>query len=64
MFEVWEKKGGKSVMLARFKLEKDAQAHVDHYAGDGEVDVTAPLPEHMARAFAAFGFGFGGGGGV
>jgi 23S rRNA pseudouridine955/2504/2580 synthase len=28
-----------------------------HPSGDGVVDVTAPLPEHMARSFAAFGFG-------
>jgi 23S rRNA pseudouridine955/2504/2580 synthase len=27
-----------------------------HPAGEGVVDVTAPLPEHMARAFGAFGF--------
>jgi 23S rRNA pseudouridine955/2504/2580 synthase len=28
-----------------------------HPSGEGVVDVTAPLPEHMARSFAAFGFG-------
>lgn len=27
-----------------------------HPAGEGTVDVTAPLPEHMAQAFAALGF--------
>lgn len=27
-----------------------------HPSGKGTVDITAPLPEHMARAFAAFGF--------
>jgi len=27
-----------------------------HPSGEGIVDVTAPLPEHMQRAFAAFGF--------
>ena len=27
-----------------------------HPSGEGVVDVTAPLPEHMERAFAAFGF--------
>jgi 23S rRNA pseudouridine955/2504/2580 synthase len=27
-----------------------------HPSGESVVDVTAPLPEHMARAFAAFGF--------
>ncbi|MGD0531056.1 MAG: RluA family pseudouridine synthase [Methyloceanibacter sp.] len=27
-----------------------------HPSGKGVVDVTAPLPDHMARAFAAFGF--------
>jgi 23S rRNA pseudouridine955/2504/2580 synthase len=27
-----------------------------HPSGEGMVDVTAPLPEHMERAFAAFGF--------
>jgi 23S rRNA pseudouridine955/2504/2580 synthase len=27
-----------------------------HPSGEGVVDVTAPLPEHMARTFAAFGF--------
>ena len=27
-----------------------------HPSGEGVVDVTAPLPPHMARAFAAFGF--------
>ncbi len=42
MFEVWEKKGGKHVLLARFKLEKDAQAHVDHYRGDGELEIRVP----------------------
>ena len=28
-----------------------------HPSGEGVVDITAPLPEHMARSFAAFGFG-------
>ena len=28
-----------------------------HPSGEGIVDVTAPLPDHMARSFAAFGFG-------
>lgn len=28
-----------------------------HPSGEGVVDVTAPLPDHMARSFAAFGFG-------
>ncbi len=27
-----------------------------HPSGEGVVDVTAPLPEHMAKSFAAFGF--------
>jgi 23S rRNA pseudouridine955/2504/2580 synthase len=27
-----------------------------HPSGKGLVDVTAPLPEHMRRSFAAFGF--------
>jgi 23S rRNA pseudouridine955/2504/2580 synthase len=27
-----------------------------HPSGEGVVDVTAPLPPHMVRAFAAFGF--------
>ena len=27
-----------------------------HPSGEGVVDVTAPLPEHMTHAFAAFGF--------
>ena len=27
-----------------------------HPSGEGVIDVTAPLPEHMERAFAAFGF--------
>jgi 23S rRNA pseudouridine955/2504/2580 synthase len=27
-----------------------------HPSGEGVVDVTAPLPPHMAKAFAAFGF--------
>jgi 23S rRNA pseudouridine955/2504/2580 synthase len=28
-----------------------------HPSGEGVVDITAPLPEHMQRSFAAFGFG-------
>ena len=28
-----------------------------HPSGEGVVDITAPLPDHMARSFAAFGFG-------
>jgi 23S rRNA pseudouridine955/2504/2580 synthase len=27
-----------------------------HPSGDGTVDVTAPLPGHMAKSFAAFAF--------
>ena len=27
-----------------------------HPSGEGEVDVTAPLPEHMQKSFALFGF--------
>jgi 23S rRNA pseudouridine955/2504/2580 synthase len=27
-----------------------------HPSGEGVVDITAPLPEHMAKAFALFGF--------
>ena len=27
-----------------------------HPSGEGVVDVTAPLPDHMRRSFAAFGF--------
>jgi 23S rRNA pseudouridine955/2504/2580 synthase len=27
-----------------------------HPSGEGIVDVTAPLPDHMARSFASFGF--------
>ena len=34
-----------------------------HPSGEGVVDVTAPLPEHMARAFALFGFEAGEAGG-
>jgi 23S rRNA pseudouridine955/2504/2580 synthase len=30
-----------------------------HPSGEGVVDVTAPLPPHMAKSFAAFGFGDG-----
>lgn len=42
MFEVWERKGTKSILLARFKLEKDAQAHLESYRGQGEVEVRVP----------------------
>jgi 23S rRNA pseudouridine955/2504/2580 synthase len=28
-----------------------------HPSGEGVVDITAPLPDHMARSFGAFGFG-------
>jgi 23S rRNA pseudouridine955/2504/2580 synthase len=28
-----------------------------HPSGEGVVDVTAPLPEHMRQSFALFGFG-------
>ena len=33
-----------------------------HPSGEGVVDVTAPLPPHMAKSFAAFGFETGGDG--
>jgi 23S rRNA pseudouridine955/2504/2580 synthase len=32
-----------------------------HPSGEGVVDITAPLPEHMAKAFALFGFDEGNG---
>jgi 23S rRNA pseudouridine955/2504/2580 synthase len=32
-----------------------------HPSGEGVVDITAPLPEHMAKAFALFGFAEGNG---
>jgi 23S rRNA pseudouridine955/2504/2580 synthase len=32
-----------------------------HPSGEGVVDVTAPLPEHMQKSFAMFGFGEGSG---
>ena len=42
-------------------IDKKLQLHArrisfPHPSGEGVVDVTAPLPPHMAKAFESFGF--------
>jgi len=42
MFEVWLSEGCKRRLVARFRLEKDAQAHMDSYIGPGELELRGP----------------------